>query len=204
MSGKLTETAGWLPFPSAGSADPAFHVGVTVNVEGLPPFALHLLLRLADAKALAGKIRDALAPAGTPAPAASPRPASTPSVPTAAAPTGFAPPVPAAPPVDVRPAEFQPIQPQEVASLPGNIDLVIDIPVRVTVELGRTRRTIGEILGMGPGSVVELNKMAGEPVDLLVNGKLIARGEVVVIDESFGVRVTEIVSRAERIRSMGM
>ena len=107
-------------------------------------------------------------------------------------------------PVDARPAEFLPLHSAEGAAVPGNIDLIVDIPVRITVELGRARKTIGEVLGMGPGSVVELNRMAGEPVDVLVNGKLIARGEVVVIDESFGIRVTEIVSRAERIRSMGI
>lgn len=70
------------------------------------------------------------------------------------------------------------------------------------MELGRTRKTIGEILNMGPGSVIELEKMAGEPVDILANGKLIARGEVVIIDESFAVRVTEIASKADRIRSI--
>jgi flagellar motor switch protein FliN/FliY len=106
--------------------------------------------------------------------------------------------------VDVRPAEFAPLGGQEVAVSSNAIDLIADIPVRITVELGRARKTIADILNMSPGSVVELNRMAGEPVDVLVNGKLIARGEVVVIDESFGVRITEIVSRAERIRSMGV
>ncbi|MDR3331740.1 MAG: flagellar motor switch protein FliN, partial [Synergistaceae bacterium] len=114
------------------------------------------------------------------------------------------PPRPQGPPVDVKPVEFATLGGSDFAGSQGNIDLIVDIPVRVTVELGRTRKTIGEVLALGPGSVVELNKMAGEPVDVLVNGKLIARGEVVVIDESFGIRVTEVVSRAERIRSMGV
>ncbi len=74
-----------------------------------------------------------------------------------------------------------------------------DIPVRVTVELGRTRKNISDILNMTPGSVIELDKMAGEPVDILVNGKLIAKGEVVVIDENFGIRITQLVSPEERI-----
>jgi flagellar motor switch protein FliN/FliY len=100
--------------------------------------------------------------------------------------------------------EFAQLGGTDFAGSPGNLDLIVDIPVRITVELGRTRKTIGEVLALGPGSVVELNKMAGEPVDVLVNGKLIARGEVVVIDESFGIRVTEVVSKAERIRSMGV
>jgi flagellar motor switch protein FliN/FliY len=78
----------------------------------------------------------------------------------------------------------------------------MDVPLQVTVELGRTRKLIRDILELGPGSVVELDKLAGEPVDVLVNGKLIAKGEVVVIDENFGVRVTEIVSPIERASSL--
>jgi len=76
----------------------------------------------------------------------------------------------------------------------------MDVNMELTVELGRTRKSIKDILGMGEGTVIELDKLAGEPVDILVNGKLIARGEVVVIDENFGVRVTEIISPMERIR----
>ena len=71
-----------------------------------------------------------------------------------------------------------------------------DVPVELAVEIGRTRMTIGETLALGPGSIVSLNRLAGEPVDLLVNGRPIARGEVVVVDEEFGLRVTEIVSTA--------
>jgi flagellar motor switch protein FliN/FliY len=71
-----------------------------------------------------------------------------------------------------------------------------DVPVELAVEIGRTRMTIGETLALGPGPIVSLNRLAGEPVDLLVNGRPIARGEVVVVDEEFGLRVTEIVSSA--------
>jgi flagellar motor switch protein FliN/FliY len=71
-----------------------------------------------------------------------------------------------------------------------------NVPVELAVEIGRTRMTIGETLALGPGSIVSLNRLAGEPVDLLVNGRPIARGEVVVVDEEFGLRVTEIVSAA--------
>jgi len=70
------------------------------------------------------------------------------------------------------------------------------VPVELAVEIGRTRMTIGDTLGLGPGSIITLNRMAGEPVDLLVNGRHIARGEVVVIDEEFGLRVTEVVGSA--------
>ena len=77
--------------------------------------------------------------------------------------------------------------------LSNNIGLLMDVTINVTVELGRARLSIREILSLGEGSIIELQKLAGEPVDLLVNGKLIAKGEVVVIDECFGVRVTDIV-----------
>ncbi|MDR3301823.1 MAG: flagellar motor switch protein FliN [Spirochaetaceae bacterium] len=85
---------------------------------------------------------------------------------------------------------------------PGNIGLLMDVAMEMTVELGRARKQIKEILSMGEGTIIELDKLAGEPVDILVNHKLIAKGEVVVIDESFGVRVTEIVSPSERMPDM--
>jgi len=81
---------------------------------------------------------------------------------------------------------------------PG-LDLVLDVPVSLSVEIGRATMTVRETLGIGPGSLITLNKLAGEPVDLLVNGKRIARGEVVAIDEQFGLRVTEVVSAERRI-----
>ncbi|HMV79765.1 MAG TPA: flagellar motor switch protein FliN [Leptospiraceae bacterium] len=84
-----------------------------------------------------------------------------------------------------------------------NLNLLMDVQMSVTVELGRTKMYIKDILGLGEGSIIELDKLAGEPVDLLVNGKLIAKGEVVVIDENFGVRVTDIVSPTDRIKSEG-
>ena len=85
----------------------------------------------------------------------------------------------------------------------GNIGLIMDVSMEMTVELGRTRKLIKEILSMGEGTIIELDKLAGEPVDILVNHKLIAKGEVVVIDENFGVRVTEIVSPMDRFNTMG-
>lgn len=83
-----------------------------------------------------------------------------------------------------------------------NLDLLLDIKLQVTVELGRTKRSIKEILELSQGSIVELDKLAGEPVDILVNNKLIAKGEVVVIDENFGVRVTDIISKTDRIKNL--
>jgi len=83
-----------------------------------------------------------------------------------------------------------------------NLDMLLDIPLKVTVELGRTKRTVQEILELSAGSIVELDKLAGEPVDILINQKLIAKGEVVVIDESFGVRVTDIISQSDRLKQL--
>jgi flagellar motor switch protein FliN/FliY len=85
----------------------------------------------------------------------------------------------------------------------GNIDLLMDVPMTLTVELGRAKMMIKDILSLGEGSIIELDKLAGEPVDLLINGKLIGKGEVVVIDENFGVRVTDIVSPMDRVKTFG-
>lgn len=78
-------------------------------------------------------------------------------------------------------------------------ELLLDVPLEVMVQLGRTRMTIQELLSLGPGSVVELDKVAGEPLDIIINDRLVARGEAVVVNDKFGVRITDIVSRAERI-----
>ncbi len=93
-------------------------------------------------------------------------------------------------------------QPASGGGESGNISLLMDVYMEMTVELGRTKKPIKEILGMGEGTIIELDKLAGEPVDILVNHKLIATGEVVVIDENFGVRVTEIVSPVERMKDL--
>lgn len=102
--------------------------------------------------------------------------------------------------VNVQPAQFTPFgaMPNQ-AYQPENIDLIMDVPLEVTVELGRTKKSISEILDFGPGKIIELNKLAGEPVDVLVNGKFVAKGEVVVIEESFGVRITEIINATKAI-----
>jgi flagellar motor switch protein FliN/FliY len=100
---------------------------------------------------------------------------------------------------NVQPVQFPNLMPHAGPQEAGNISLIMDVFMEMTVELGRTRKPIKEILGMGEGTIIELDKLAGEPVDILVNHKLIAKGEVVVIDENFGVRVTEIVSPQERM-----
>ena len=163
-------------------------------------------------------------PPTAPAPAAAPPPAAAAPPPMAAAP----PPMAAAPPpmapggmppgggygygygapmmaqpqaganVPVQPAAFVPLNMEPVQVNDANIGLILDVPLKVTVELGRTHKSIKEVLELTNGSIVELDKLAGEPVDIQVNGKFLAKGEVVVIDENFGVRITEIASPAER------
>lgn len=102
----------------------------------------------------------------------------------------------AAPNVNAQPVQFQPF-----AAMPNpitqqeNIDLIMDVPLEVTVELGKTKKSIKDILEIAPGTIIELDKLAGEPVDVIVNGKYVAKGEVVVIEESFGVRVTDIIKQ---------
>jgi len=85
----------------------------------------------------------------------------------------------------------------------SNLDLILDVPLKVTVELGRTRMVVSELLNLGQGSVVELNKLAGEPMEVLVNDKLVARGEAVVVNEKFGIRLTDIISPTERVEQLG-
>ncbi|MDR3160017.1 MAG: flagellar motor switch protein FliN [Spirochaetaceae bacterium] len=152
-----------------------------------------------------------------PAAAPPPSPAAMPSFGGAAIPSGGALPgmgggplsgmggmniPPMGQPTNVQSIQFPSLIPQLTTQEQGNISLLMDVYMEMTVELGRTRKLIKEILGMGEGTIIELDKLAGEPVDILVNHKLIAKGEVVVIDENFGVRVTEIVSPMERMNDL--
>jgi flagellar motor switch protein FliN/FliY len=107
------------------------------------------------------------------------------------------------PQVEVHQASFQTLQDTGSRQAPKNIDLILDVPLEISVVLGRTKKSIKDILNLGTGSLVELNKLAEEPVEVLVNGKRVAYGEVVVVDENFGVRITSIVSNAERVKSLG-
>ncbi len=104
--------------------------------------------------------------------------------------------------VKAQPVEFVEFKKREEPQERGNLELLFDVTLPLIVELGRTRLSVREILDLGPGSIIELDKLAGEPVDLYVNDVLFARGEVVVIEENFGIRITEIVSPEERIRSI--
>jgi len=106
--------------------------------------------------------------------------------------------------VEVQPVEFSSFTPERQLAEQemNNLDMLLDIPLQVTVELGRTIRSVKEILSLSSGSIIELDKLAGEPVDILVNRRLIAKGEVVVIDENFGVRVTDIISQSDRLKKL--
>ncbi|MBO4497191.1 MAG: flagellar motor switch phosphatase FliY [Lachnospiraceae bacterium] len=153
------------------------------------------------------------APAPSPAPAPAAAPAATPGAAPAPGPAPMPYPMPGQPmqgqpvqgqpmpymmapvqDVNISPVQFQPfMQVQSPLLTTENIDLLLDVPLEVTAELGRTSKSIKEILDFSPGTIIELNRLAGEPVDVLVNGKFVARGEVVVIEEAFGIRVTEVI-----------
>ena len=108
-------------------------------------------------------------------------------------------PTPAPPPA---PASFPSLDGGGAAPAPKNIDFILDIPMQVTVQVGSAKMVIRELLQLGQGSVIELEKLAGEPMEVLVNNKLVARGEVVVVNEKFGVRLTDVISAAERVQQL--
>jgi flagellar motor switch protein FliN/FliY len=206
------EEGEWKAFPDLDDDGKVWTSFSEVEIDGLEPFSVWTSIPLESAKSMVDLVHQIMEK-GEPQPAApsqpSPEPRAAPAAPSAAP---SLPPLPSAPPagggqqpgpvVDVRPAEFTPLSARSPAGGSSKIDLIADIPVRVTVELGKTRRNISEILSMTTGSVIELDKMAGEPVDVLVNGKLIAKGEVVVIDENFGVRVTEVLNSAPKTHAV--
>jgi flagellar motor switch protein FliN/FliY len=106
-------------------------------------------------------------------------------------------------PVSTSPAVFPELSSEANSALPaGRLDMVLDIPVQLTVELGRTRVPIRNLLQLAQGSVVELDRLAGEPLDVLVNGCLIAQGEVVVVNDKFGIRLTDVIGPDERLRRL--
>jgi len=208
---------GWLPFPQFDAETSIWVSPATVRVDGLTPFKVWSSIPLDSALAVAGLMRQIIGeqtpkdsvpapeesgaaahPAG-PAPSAKPPQPNAPSSGPMSSMSRAA--QQPAPVVDVHPAEFLPLGQGGGAAGGSRIDMIADIPVRVTVELGKTRKNISEILALTTGSVIELDKMAGEPVDILVNGKPIARGEVVVIDENFGVRITDVLGAGAKVHS---
>jgi len=194
--------------------EPIVRVSFRMEVEDLIDSEIMQIISVNVAKEMGESLMNAVQPAASQTAAAVAAPAPAPRA--AAAPQQQADPAPAygqplamakpqaqpQPNVPVQPVQFAPLKPSGIPVIDPNIALIMDVPLQVTVELGRTRKLIREILELSPGSVVELDKLAGEPVDILVNGKLIAKGEVVVIDENFGVRVTDIVSPIERASNL--
>lgn len=186
-------------------------------VEGLIDSQIMLILPLQVARDMVDGLLHSSSAQPVPAPqpvrqqAAQPAPVAAPQSSAVPPPQAFAvsPPVQRTPPpvaveqnVLVQPAQFAPLKQTVMNVSDANIGMIMDVPLQVTVELGRTRKLIREILELAPGSVLELDKLAGEPVDILVNGKIVAKGEVVVIDENFGVRITGIVSLQERASTL--
>ena len=206
------------------NTEPVVRAAFRMEVDGLIDSEIMQIITLKVAKEMVDSLMGGGEPEPAPAPAPTPQPAppAMPTPPPQAAPAppqqNYPPPPPqhgyAPPPsygyggnqmqpnvvtnMPVSPAQFTPLSSEPVQINEANIGLIFDVPLQVTVELGRTRKTIKEILDLSTGSIVELDKLAGEPVEILVNGHYLAKGEVVVIDENFGVRITEIATPAER------
>lgn len=189
-------------------------IAFSMTVEDLIDSEIMLLLRVDFAKEMLELLspgsEDEAAPVPTETVKKTPTPAEYPaptiSAPAAAPSSGSQTLTrrPATEPVTVKAVEFQPLVPEPAAAQigPGNLQLLLDVPLQLTVELGRTEKTVKQVLDLVPGSIFELDRVAGEPVDIYVNGKLIAKGEVVVIDENFGVRITDIVSVVDRVTNL--
>ena len=194
--------------------DPIIQASFRMEVDGLIDSEIMQLLPLDVARDMVDALmnqqpdvdneEEAVVAAAAPPPPPAAAPAPAPAAPAAAAaPANYgygAPPMQphVASNVPVQSAQFTPLSSAPVQVNDANIGLILDVPLQVNVELGRTKKSIKDILDLTKGSIVELDKLAGEPVDIMVNGKYLAKGEVVVIDENFGVRITEIVSPLER------
>ena len=207
------ETGEWLPFPNLNDVSKIWASATEVLIEGLEAFSVWVSVPLDSAKSIALLIHQIMGEQAPQPTEVTPTPGTQqvtegraekhhPSAPVSAPLSLSRGAQQTSPPVDVHPAEFTPLAPRAPVMGSSKIDLIADIPVRVTVELGKTRKNISEILAMTTGSVIELDKMAGELVDVLVNGKLVARGEVVVIDENFGVRISEVLNTTSKSYSL--
>ena len=185
-------------------------IGTLINSEIMQMYSIDFAKSIYE-KFMSMTDEQSSAPAPQPTPKAAPQPAPQPQpqmqnqgmfADTFGAPSGmYAQPTQAvpfqAPPVqnvNIAPVQFQPFMEMNNPLLKTeNIDLLLDVPLEVTAELGRTSKSIKEILEFSPGTIIELNRLAGEPIDVLVNGKYVAKGEVVVIEETFGIKVTEVI-----------
>lgn len=219
--GGIAEQAGVASI-GLSSPGPLILAGLTIAAGESEPAVVWHVVPLPLARTILSRIAQKAAPATqpVPTPAAAQRPAPPAAMP-APPPVSYATPTPqggpalygavgavavAAPQVEYSPAHFAQLAPQaehltEVEQ--RNLDLLLDVPLQITVELGKTILPIKTILDYGQGSLITLEKLAGEPVDLLVNGKYFAKGEVVVIEENFGIRITSILSPVERLGQLG-
>ncbi|HZK54578.1 MAG TPA: flagellar motor switch phosphatase FliY [Desulfosporosinus sp.] len=190
--------------------EPLVRISFRMVVEDVIDSNLLQVIPISVAKGMVNKLMSAMTGGTSAAPTAQ---VVAPSKPTSVTyeipPVAYETPQLAPPPVNetrrqtpVQPAQFAPLQPGQPMVQPDNLSLILDVPLQISVELGRAKKTIKEILEMGPGSVIELDKLAGESVDMIVNGKLIAKCEVVVINETFGIRITDIVNPLERMNSL--
>ncbi|HLG72170.1 MAG TPA: flagellar motor switch protein FliN [Chloroflexota bacterium] len=189
------------PLDLSSLGDEALAISMPLTVDDGPAMEITYMMSVDSL----GHLLVALDPTAAPPVSAAPPPPPLPSIPAG--------PSPATPPgltplptghqeqheAVVRPAQFTSFATSAEGASMANIDLILDVQLRVTVELGRKLMSVRDILALGPGSVVELDKVAGEPVDVLVNDRLIATGEVVVADDNFGVRITDIVNPAKRL-----
>jgi flagellar motor switch protein FliN/FliY len=159
-------------------------------------------VRLSDLDTLAAQLDEALGTeVGTQTSVVS-APAPHPAVPRTPPPSAASSAPSPLPKPTAQRARFAPLAEEPIVNpAPSNMDLLMDVSLRVSVELGRATLNVRDTLNLAPGNVVELDKLAGDPVDVLVNGRLIARGEVVVVDDQFGVRITEIVSPRQRVEA---
>jgi flagellar motor switch protein FliN/FliY len=179
------------------SEDEVIKIGFQMNVEGFIDSGIMLLLTVPFAMDMLSALRGETSAAPAPAAPASRQSAGAPEPQAGSRPS--APPA-AAPKVVAQPHVFEPLESTFGGEArPDNLDLILDVPLELTVELGRTKKPIRDVLALGSGSIIELERLAGEPVDIYVNGQLVAHGEVVVIDENFAVRVTDIVSVQQRL-----
>ncbi len=189
-------------------------IAFSMTVEDLIDSEIMLLLQVDFAREMLDLLTVGAEEVATPPPSSGPETAipvapstpapSAPKAPTATAKVGGSVQTVVSQPVAVKTVEFQSFDTQAATpqDSPGNLQLLLDVPLQLTVELGRTEKTVKEVLSLVPGSIFELDRVAGEPVDIYVNGKLIAKGEVVVIDENFGVRITDIVSVVDRVTNL--
>jgi flagellar motor switch protein FliN/FliY len=228
-AGEILNSAGFEPDETIVSIAFRMEIGELIDSEIMQiypmDFAKELVSTLKDHMMGGGGGSDVISMDDVlgPAPAAAPPPVAAPAPPPMAAPPQYAaPPVAAQPmaapppqyaapppqpvyaqpaplPQNVQQAQFVPFDANEVYQQKENMGIIMDVPLEITVELGRTHKRISEILEFSPGVVLELDKIAGEPIDIIVNGKFVAKGDVVVIDENFGIRITEIISVDKRI-----